>query len=118
MSAPRPVGPGRAEWIAGLTPARRALIASSDDALVVLAGPCSPEERADALSTVRTALAFVEAWASRSQRALDVERQRGAALAAAVRADCEAREAEGAGGVNTLPVELRAALAAYEGRRA
>lgn len=102
---PRPVGPGRAEGLAGLTPARRALIASTDDALATLAGPCTPEEHAEALATVRTALASAEAWASRGQRALDDERRRGAALAAAVRAQ------------GHWPADdLRAALAAYEAR--
>lgn len=89
MSAPRPVGPGRAEWMGA-----------------PVAQPQCPT------------CAAAEAWAARAQRRLDEERQRGAALAAAVRADCEGREEEGAGGMNTLPVELRAALAAYEGRGA
>lgn len=114
----RPVGPGRAAWLAdsaatGHSLAARALIASTDDALAVLARPCSPEEHADALATVRTALAFSEAWASRAQRRLDEERRRGAALVAAVRAAVEAP----AGGCNDAGVRgvLSAALAAYEG---
>lgn len=110
----RPVGPGRAEWIAHLTPARRALIESSDEALAMLAGPCRVDEHAEALSTVRTALAFAEAWAERGQRALDVERQRGAALLAAVRAVVDAP----AVGCTVPGVQgvLRVAALAYEGR--
>lgn len=78
MSAPRPVGPGRAEWMGA-----------------PVAQPQCPT------------CAAAEAWAARAQRQLDEERQRGAALAAAVRADR-------AGEV----VDMRAALAAYEGRSA
>lgn len=85
---PRPVGPGRAEWLA----ASRARLAEVDDDLEV-----------------------ARRFAARSQRALDDERQRVAALVAAVRAVVDAP----AVGCTVPGVQgvLRAALIAYEGRR-
>ena len=94
----RPVGPGRAEWLA----ATRFDMADGRTHAPIAEPQCPT-------------CAAAEAWAARAQRRLDEERRRGAALVAVVRADCESRENEGAGGMNTLPVELRAALAAYEG---
>lgn len=76
---PRPVGPGRAEWMGA-----------------PVAQPQCPT------------CAAAEAWAARAQRQLDEERQRGAALAAAVRRHL-------AGG----PVhELIDAVAEHDGRGA
>lgn len=91
---PRPVGPGRAEWMGA-----------------PVAQPQCPT------------CAAAEAWAARAQRALDEERQRGAGLAAAVRGFVEAHrrvedERAADGSLVATAFGLRAALAAYEGRGA
>lgn len=93
---------------------------STDDVLTWLSGfggrPHEPsvELVREALAFLRSEIDAARSHSARAQRALDEERKRGRQLAASVLADCESREAEGRGGMNVWPVDLRAALAAWE----